>query len=76
MRLPSYRDYIGLGIIGLSLIFISPKSLSQSQKPAQSNNFTVTPVQIFINGAAPSPNTFLKINNTSDVTKRFQSKSP
>jgi fimbrial chaperone protein len=72
MRLPSYRDYIGLGIIGLSLIFVSPKSLSQSQQPAQPNHFDVVPVQIFINGAAPSPNTFLKINNTSDVTKRFQ----
>lgn len=72
MRLPSCRDCISLGIIGLSLISISPKSLSQSQQPAQSNHFTVTPVQVFINGVAPSPNTFLKINNTSDVSKRFQ----
>jgi fimbrial chaperone protein len=72
MRLPSCRDCIGLGIIGLSLIFISPKSLSQSQETKGSAHFSVIPVQIFINGAAPSPNTFLKINNTSDVTKRFQ----
>lgn len=75
MRLPSCRDCIGLGIIGLSLTFISPKSLSQSQQPAQSNHFTVIPVQIYINGETPSPNTFLKIRNTSDVTKRFQAQA-
>jgi fimbrial chaperone protein len=73
MRLPFYRYLSGLGIICLSLIFISTKSLSQSN-PGQSNNFVVFPVQVYLSSTAPSPNSFISIRNTSTETKRFQVK--